>query len=238
MSRKTEDLAGQGLDGAKTVPPVQFSYARVPKKGEATRERILEVAQISVLSKGFAATSIEEVIAEAGITKSGFFYHFHDKNELAREMLRRYVTENDRLFDDIFDRGRELADDPLQAFLIGLKLLSELARDLPGVHPGCIIASICYQERLFDREIHMLNASSVASWNRRFLGYLEEIAAVHPPQEPIELKDLANMLSCTFDGAIIMSKVLNDPTHLERQILSYRTFIKLLFIQPQPDRPV
>ncbi len=237
MSRKTEDLAGQGLDGAKTVPPVQFSYARVPKKGEATRERILEVAQISVLSKGFAATSIEEVIAEAGITKSGFFYHFHDKNELAREMLRRYVTENDRLFDDIFDRGRELADDPLQAFLIGLKLLSELARDLPGVHPGCIIASICYQERLFDREIHMLNASSVASWNRRFLGYLEEIAAVHPPQEPIELKDLANMLSCTFDGAIIMSKVLNDPTHLERQILSYRTFIKLLFSQPQPDRP-
>lgn len=237
MSRRTEDLESQRLDVAKTVPPVQFSDGRVPRKGEATRERILEVAQVSVLSKGFGATSIEEVIAEAGITKSGFFYHFHDKNELAREMLRRYVTENDRLFDDIFDRGRELADDPLQAFLIGLKLLSELARDLPGVHPGCIIASICYQERLFDREIHMLNASSVASWNRRFFGYLEEIAAVHAPQEPIELKDLANMLSCIFDGAIIMSKVLNDPTHLERQILSYRTFIKLLFSQPQPDRP-
>lgn len=43
------------------------------RKGEATRERILEVAEASVLAKGFGARSIEEVIAEAGITKSGFF---------------------------------------------------------------------------------------------------------------------------------------------------------------------
>ena len=62
-------------------------------KGEATRERILEIAEASVLAKGFGATSIEEVIAEAGLTKSGFFYHFKDKNALAREMLRRYVSD-------------------------------------------------------------------------------------------------------------------------------------------------
>ena len=55
-----------------------------PRKGSDTRERILEVAQAAVLEKGFAATSIEEVIAAVGITKSGFFYHFKDKNELAR----------------------------------------------------------------------------------------------------------------------------------------------------------
>ena len=53
-------------------------------KGEETRERILETAEAAAPAKGFAATSIEEVIAEAGITKSGFFYHFRDKNALAR----------------------------------------------------------------------------------------------------------------------------------------------------------
>jgi AcrR family transcriptional regulator len=58
-------------------------------KGIATRDRILAIAEAGVLEKGFGATSIEEVIAEAGITKSGFFYHFRDKNELAREMLKR-----------------------------------------------------------------------------------------------------------------------------------------------------
>lgn len=201
-------------------------------KGEATRERILEIAESAVLTKGFGATSIEEVIAEAGLTKSGFFYHFRDKNALAREMLRRYVETNDRLFDDVFARGAELSDDPLQAFLIALKLLAEVMADLPNGHPGCLIASICYQERLFDREVRDLTAQSVRAWNARFRGILDRIAALYPPQESVDLDDLADMMSCIVDGAIIMSKTLNDPSRLERQILLFRSVVKLTFSQP------
>ena len=203
-------------------------------KGQATRERILEIAEASVLVKGFGATSIEEIIAEAGITKSGFFYHFKDKNELARAMMRRYVEQNDRVFDDIFARGQELSDDPLQAFLISLKLLAETMADLPGGHPGCLIASVCYQERLFDRDVVELAAESVRSWNARFRGHIEAIAAMHPPREPIDLDDLADMLSCVVDGGIIMSKTLNDPRRLERQILAFRAFVKLMFSPAMP----
>ncbi|MDA9422367.1 MULTISPECIES: TetR/AcrR family transcriptional regulator [Bradyrhizobium] len=201
-------------------------------KGEATRERILEIAEAAVLAKGFGATSIDEVIAEAGLTKSGFFYHFRDKNALAREMLRRYVETNDRLFEEIFRRGRELSDDPLQSFLISLKLLAEVMADLPNGHPGCLIASICYQERLFDREVRDLTAQSVRAWNAHFRAILDGIAAVYPPREPIDLDDLAEMISCVVDGAIIMSKTLNDPKRLERQILLFRSCVKLVFTPP------
>lgn len=201
-------------------------------KGEATRERILAIAEAAVLAKGFGATSIEEVIAEAGLTKSGFFYHFKDKNALAREMLRRYVATNDRLFDDIFARGHQLSDDPLQAFLISLKLLAETMADLPNGHPGCLIASICYQERLFDREVRELTAQSVRDWNARFRKILDGIAQVYPPKEPVDLDDVADMLSCIVDGAIIMSKTLNDPRRLERQILIFRSCVKLMFAAP------
>ena len=34
---------------------------------------------------------IDEIIAEAGITKSGFFYHFRDKNDLAKALLQRSI---------------------------------------------------------------------------------------------------------------------------------------------------
>jgi AcrR family transcriptional regulator len=61
-----------------------------------TRERILEVAEAAVLAKGFAGTSIEEIIAEVGITKSGFFYHFKDKSALAKGLVRYYL-EQDRV---------------------------------------------------------------------------------------------------------------------------------------------
>jgi AcrR family transcriptional regulator len=198
-------------------------------KGDATRERILSIAEAAVLAKGFGATSIEEVIAEAGLTKSGFFYHFRDKNALAHEMVKRYVAANDKLFDEIFARGRQLSDDPLQAFLISLKLLAEIMADLPSGHPGCLIASICYQERLFDRTVRDLTTQSVLGWNARFRAIFEEIAAVYPPREPIALDDLAEMISCLVDGGIIMSKTLNDPKRLERQILAFRSCVKLIF---------
>ena len=41
-------------------------------KGEQTRDRIMDIAEASVLQKGFAATSIDEILFESGITKSGF----------------------------------------------------------------------------------------------------------------------------------------------------------------------
>ncbi len=65
------------------------------KRPASTRERMIELAAQMVLRKGFASTSIEELIAGVGITKSGFLYHFKDKNDLARDhaaLSRRQQT--------------------------------------------------------------------------------------------------------------------------------------------------
>src|ERR1043165_8139081 len=132
-----------------------------------TRQRIMDVAQAAVLEKGFSATSIEEIIAAVGITKSGFFYHFADKGELARAMLERYVERERVLFDDLFARADELSEDPLHSFLIALKLFAEMFEDLPQTHPGCLTAAYCYQDRLFDRQIRELNTASALAWPTR-----------------------------------------------------------------------
>jgi AcrR family transcriptional regulator len=201
-----------------------------PRKGSDTRERVLDVAEAAVLEKGFAATSIEEVIAEVGITKSGFFYHFKDKNELAKALLVRYVEREDALFDELFARADELNEDPLHGFLVGLKMLSELLADLPGGHPGCLVAAYCYQDRLFDREVRDLNAAAVLTWRRRFRERLELIAERYPPRVAVSLDDLADMLSVIADGGIILSKVTHDKQALPRQILLYRDFVRTVFL--------
>jgi AcrR family transcriptional regulator len=78
------------------------------------------VAESAVLAKGFASTSIEEIIAAVGITKSGFFYHFKDKTALAKGLMLRYMEHDRQVLDEIFARGDELNDDPLHGFLVGL----------------------------------------------------------------------------------------------------------------------
>lgn len=199
------------------------------RKGVATRERILEIAEESVLAKGFGATSIEEIIVEAGITKSGFFYHFKDKNELARGLVARYGEQNDRLLADVFGRARQLSDDPLQALLIGLTLFAERMAALPDGHPGCIVASMSYQDRLFDREVRALVTKTVTDWNDYFSAMVEDIVAVYPPREQVDPDQLARTICCAIDGGIIMSKALGVPGVLPEQMLMVRCYVKLLF---------
>jgi hypothetical protein len=104
--------------------------------------------------------------------------------------------------------------------------------DLPSGHPGCLVATSCYYERLFNKEIRDINRSAALIWRRRFRALFEEIMVVYPPREPIDADDLADMVSTVLEGGIVMSKALDEPRTLERQILVLRSFIRILFSPP------
>jgi len=204
--------------------------ASAAKRGTNTRERLLEAAESAVLEKGFHATSIEELIAAVGITKSGFFYHFKDKGDLAEALLQRYIDQEENLLNDLFARSDELHEDPLHGFLIALKLFAEMMADLPEGHPGCLIASFCYQENLFNREVRLLNKAALLGWRVRFRTRLDSIAERYPPKVKVDLDALADMVSALVDGGIILSKVVGEPNALPRQIMLYREFIRAIFL--------
>jgi AcrR family transcriptional regulator len=190
----------------------------------------MDLAEVAVLQKGFGATSIDELVAGAGITKSGFFYHFKDKTDLAKALLERYLERDRTILDDVFGRARELHEDPLHSFLIALKLFAEMLGNLPEVHPGCMAASICYQNQLFNREIRDLNAEGLLAWRSRFRGHLDEIAALYPPRFEIDLDATADMLTTLVEGAIVLSRALADKNILPQQVLLYRAFIQSAFL--------
>ncbi|HWQ87790.1 TetR/AcrR family transcriptional regulator [Brevundimonas sp.] len=199
-------------------------------RGEQTRDRIMDVAEASVLAKGFAATSIDEILFEAGITKSGFFYHFRDKNDLALALISRFRNQYLPLFEEVFERADELNEDPLHAFLVGLKLLAELMADVQKERPGCLVATFVYQDQQFDGRVRAILVEVSETWRAQFLARLERIAAIHPPRIDIDLADLADMLTTVIDGGILLSKTVRQPELLARQVLAYRTFVRLVFL--------
>lgn len=198
-------------------------------KGAKTRNRILDIAEAAVLEKGFEATSIDEIVAAAEISRGGFFYHFQDKNVLARAMLERYIETEDRLYDDLFARARELSDDPLHSLLIGLKMLAELLADMPERHPGCVIAATAYQDRLFDQGVRELNRKAILGWRVRFRGMFEDIAKVYKPREHVDLDALGDMVSGVVEGGLVLERALREGSKASEQVLLLRTFLKLLF---------
>ncbi|MDA5093711.1 TetR/AcrR family transcriptional regulator [Aliiroseovarius sp. KMU-50] len=217
----------------KTVLLVQFFLRFLMAKPGETRQKILNIAQDAVLSKGFAATSIDEIVAAAEVTRSGFFYYFKDKNALARALLERYVESEDALFDELFDRSRELHEDPLHAMLIGLKLLSEMMGDLPSAHPGCLVATTCYQDQLFDGQVREVVHESFSSWRKRFAGYFREIGDLYPPRETVDYDELGDMVNCVVEGGLILSRAYDDPSVLAGQIMHLRRYVKFLFAPVQ-----
>jgi AcrR family transcriptional regulator len=210
---------------------VQLRMLEAPvRKGSDTRERLLTLAEQTVLAKGFAATSIEELIVATGITKSGFFYHFKDKGELAKALMLRYLEQDKAVLDDIFRRGDELNEDPLHGFLVGLKLFAEMMADLPEAHPGCLAASFCYQDHLFSQEIRDLNAAGILAWRHRFRERFDLIAARYPPRMDADLDALADMASTLVEGGLVLGRALRDVAILPKQILLYRDFVRTIFL--------
>jgi AcrR family transcriptional regulator len=55
-------------------------------KGMETRDRIMTVALELFAERGFAAVTMEEIAASAGVTKGAVYYWFADKDDLGRDL--------------------------------------------------------------------------------------------------------------------------------------------------------
>jgi TetR/AcrR family transcriptional regulator, transcriptional repressor for nem operon len=199
------------------------------QRGEDRREKILQAAEAIILQKGFSATSIEDIMAAAHITKGGFFYHFPGKNELARALVERYLEEDAKLFDGLTQRAAELTEDPLQQWLLFLNLLAETMANLEDLHPGCLVASFTYESAQLDDDVKALIAEGLLRWRQFFRQQLERAAAAYAMDDAVSLDELADLLSSTIEGGIIVSRVFRDKMVLPQHIRQYRNYIRLMF---------
>jgi TetR/AcrR family transcriptional regulator, transcriptional repressor for nem operon len=70
-----------------------------PAHKSRTRERIVEGARRLINRHGFTGVSIDEIMAEAGLTRGGFYNHFTTKEELYAEVIQQVLSyeEPDRI---------------------------------------------------------------------------------------------------------------------------------------------
>ena len=54
------------------------------RQAEETRQLLISTARALFTERGYAATSIEEIIQRAGVAKGALYHHFNGKNELFR----------------------------------------------------------------------------------------------------------------------------------------------------------
>jgi TetR/AcrR family transcriptional regulator, transcriptional repressor for nem operon len=66
---------------------------------EASGRKLLDAAVQVIRSKGYSAARVEDICAEAGLTKGAFFHHFMNKEACAVAAAAHFAANADALFD-------------------------------------------------------------------------------------------------------------------------------------------
>ncbi|MCL4799859.1 MAG: TetR/AcrR family transcriptional regulator [Burkholderiales bacterium] len=199
------------------------------RDGQSTRERILEVANDLILKQGFTATSLDQILERAGVTKGAFFYHFKSKEDLAHALFERYLVGEAQVLEATLRRAEKLTSDPLQQVLVGLGFFEEMFAALDSPHPGCLVASYLYEKDLMTPAILARSREAFLVWRREIAAKLRAAAKLHPPRIALDYDALGDLLNTVTEGAMVMSRLFDDPQIMVRQLRLMRAFIELAF---------
>ncbi|MCG7867647.1 MAG: hypothetical protein B6D70_13445 [gamma proteobacterium symbiont of Stewartia floridana] len=201
----------------------------MPRDGTITRNKIMDVAQQMVLNVGLTGTSVDKVIDEAGVTKGTFFYHFKTKHDLAAALIERYADQDQHHFHDYMAKAEQLARDPLQQLLIFIGLFIEMTEQLEDPFPGCLYAAYCYQSGAISKDVMGRIEGMMHFWRDQLSRKLEAVNQLYTPQLPVTHTQVADHLLTTFEGAFVLSKVMNEPKLASEQLIQCRNYLELLY---------
>ncbi|MGL4488785.1 MAG: TetR/AcrR family transcriptional regulator [Rhizobiaceae bacterium] len=197
----------------------------------ASKRKLLDAAVKLIRTKGYAATSIDNLCAEAGLTKGGFFHHFKNKEELGLAVAQHWT--------DITAPFFEAA--PYQ------KLGTPLERTLgyvdfrKSILHGSLAEFTCLAGTLV-QEIHSLSPDIAAAGGKAITSHADTLvedidaAMAHSGKTfAFTAESLALHTQTVLQGAFIMAKATGGPALAEDSITHLRRYIELLFQYAKED---
>lgn len=198
-------------------------------KGELTRKRILDAAEELVMGKGFAGTSVDDILKAASLTKGAFFHHFKSKADLARELIERNAQQDLALFERLAAEAEAKSDDPLEQLFLFLEAFEEYSNAMPDNPPGCMYAVYTYESMQFDPSINDFVADSLRRWTSIYVRKFEDVLALNTPALPVTSRQLAEMIASVVEGGLVLGRAYGDPRITSRQSEQFRNYLELLF---------
>jgi TetR/AcrR family transcriptional regulator, transcriptional repressor for nem operon len=176
-------------------------------KGEKTRRRIVGHATLIMYEKGYARTTIDDVIASAGVTKGSFYFHFSSKEELGYA-----VIEN--ASDHILGNIRQSLDRPgltpyrrIEAMLEGIQRIVEVA----DCSRGCILGNLALETSHSNEGFRERIAGAFRDWSELIASELEEMKLADELPPDFDCTGYADFAISALEGGIMISKVTLDP---------------------------
>lgn len=199
-------------------------------KSHQSRRKILDAAVKLIRTKGYAATSVDDLCVQAGLTKGSFFHHFKSKNELGEAAARHWTDTTSTLFAGAAYHLPERALDRVLAYIafrrsiIGGQLANftclagTLAQELHTTHPAIAHAA----------------GMSITSHASTLTADIQAAMDESEKHFPFSAQGLAMHTQTVLQGGFVLAKATGDKRCAEDAVDHLRRYVELLFAKETP----
>jgi len=201
------------------------------RKGDAKRQQLLGEAEKLFCQRGYDKTSVQDILAAAGISKGGFYHHFDSKDEVLTALCQRRAERAAAFTADALDAAHtpmERINAVLRGFIpMRLEETAFLNMLLPVIAraEGRAIA-MTYQDALENHFLPLLRAEISAA-----------MGTVFPPVKDVESIVLNTINHCWMGVAASLYNALRegrrpDTTVFLALLEKYRRAVEVLLDAP------
>jgi len=191
------------------------------KKGDRTREHIIMKSAEIFNQKGYAGTSLNDIIADTGIKKGGIYRHFSSKDEIALEAYNYAASLVIRKFSEAVDQ-EQTASGRLIAFF---RVYEDVVNNPPFIG-GCPMQNTAVEcddthIELRDRARQGLNTCLDI-----MKGIIRDGIETGEFKEDLDSNALASFAFSLLEGGIMLSKLDGDNKHMQMNIASFSIYLQ------------
>jgi TetR/AcrR family transcriptional regulator, transcriptional repressor for nem operon len=187
----------------------QHSKSRsLTARGAATRSRIVNAAADLIYEHGVDRTSLDEVMAASGVSKSQLYHYFGDKDALVLEVI---TLQAERVL---------AAQQPHLGALDSLPALRAWGRAIirlnEQVHMGgCPLGSLANELANTSESARKRLAGGFGTWIERIEHGLAKMRARGELGKSADPRELAIALLCAVEGGLLLAKTTHSSRALE-----------------------
>jgi TetR/AcrR family transcriptional repressor of nem operon len=192
-------------------------------KALSTRERLLDSARYLFWERGFAGTSMADLLAHSEVNSGSFYHFFESKEALLREVLRGYL---EALRPMIVEPAFATTAEPLErifAILAGYRERIILTDN----KYGCPLGRLALEIDPENRPAHRLIAENFQGW----IGAVRECLASLDLPGNTDSEALATYVLAVMEGGVMLSRSYGSIEPFDRSVAQLREHFRLLLRQ-------
>jgi TetR/AcrR family transcriptional regulator, transcriptional repressor for nem operon len=191
-------------------------------KALPTRDRLIESARYLFWERGFAGTSMADLLAHAGVNSGSFYYFFESKEALLRAVLDGYLHA---LRPVVVEPAFVRSDDPVERIFAILAGYRERILQTDCKY-GCPLGRLALEIDPENRPAHKLIAQNFQGW----IGAIRECVLQIKDRLPktTDPEALSTYVLAVMEGGVMLSRSYGSVDPFDRAVKQLREHFRLL----------